>query len=59
MKNIWRLWAKSLGDKVGETDRQADIIAIIRTFWWAAHMVACFMIIAHNGTELGWFDLSL
>lgn len=40
MKSLWRLWAKSLGEKVGENDRQADAIAVIRTFWWLAHIVA-------------------
>ena len=53
MKSLWRLWAKSLGEKVGENDRQADAIAVIRTFWWLAHIVACFMIIIHNGNKLG------
>lgn len=31
MKRIWRLWAKSLGEKSGSTDREADTIALIRT----------------------------
>jgi hypothetical protein len=55
MRNIWRIWAKSLGEKVGETDSQADWVAIIRTFWWIMHIVACFMIILHNGAKLGWW----
>lgn len=55
LKKWWRIWAKSLGEKVGETDRQADAIAIIRTFWWVIHIVTCFFIIAHNGVKLGWF----
>lgn len=55
MKKLWRLWAKSLGEKVGETDNQADMVAIIRTFWWVIHIVTCFMIIIHNGSNLGWW----
>lgn len=55
MKKLWRLWAKSLGEKVGETDNQADVVAIIRTFWWVIHIVTCFMIIIHNGSNLGWW----
>lgn len=55
IKRWWRIWAKSLGEKVGETDREADIVAAIRTFWWLCHIVACFFIIAHNGVKLGWF----
>ena len=27
LKKAWRIWAKSLGEKVGETDRQANAIA--------------------------------
>lgn len=29
--NIWRLWAKALGQKEGINNKEADIIAIIRT----------------------------
>ena len=53
-KKTWRIWAKSLGEKVGETDAQADTVALIRTFWWIVHIVTCFMIIIHNATKLGW-----
>lgn len=55
LKNTWRIWAKSLGEKVGETDRQADIVAIIRTFWWIAHIVTCFFIVLNNSHNLGWW----
>ena len=55
LSKYWRIWAKSLGEKVGETDRQANAVAGIRTFWWLAHIAACFMIIAHNGAKLGWW----
>ena len=55
MSNIWRIWAKSLGEKVGETDAQADAIALVRTFWWVVHIITCFMIIIHNGAKLGWW----
>jgi|TARA_R110000823_G_scaffold158624_2_gene289380 hypothetical protein len=50
----WRIWAKSLGEKVGETDRQANMVAIIRTFWWVVHIFTCFMIIVSNAKNLGW-----
>jgi hypothetical protein len=53
LKKAWRIWAKSLGEKVGETDGQADFVAAVRTFWWLSHIVACFFIIAHNGHNLG------
>jgi hypothetical protein len=28
---MWRLWAKALGEKVGNSDREADRVALIRT----------------------------
>jgi len=55
LKSAWRIWAKSLGEKVGETDKQANIVAAVRTFWWVLHVVACFFIIIHNGHNLGWW----
>ena len=48
----WRIWAQSLGNKVGN-DKEADIVAGIRTFWWLVHIVTCFFIIAHNGMNMG------
>lgn len=30
-KTIWRLWAKSLGEKAGKDDKEADTVALIRT----------------------------
>ena len=32
MKRLWRLWAKAIGQKEGSTDREADAVALIRTF---------------------------
>ena len=51
---MWRIWAKTIGSKIGDT-RESDIAAILRTVWVITHLVACFFIIAHNGTKLGWF----
>ena len=28
---MWRLWARALGEKVGENNKRADKVAIIRT----------------------------
>jgi len=30
-RKLWRLWAKALGEKASESDREADQIAMIRT----------------------------
>ena len=32
MKKLWRIWAKALGDKSGKNDKEADFVAMIRTF---------------------------
>ena len=31
MKRLWRLWAQSLGEKTGESDKEADAVARFRT----------------------------
>jgi len=31
MKKFWRLWAKALGEKIGETTKEADKVAFFRT----------------------------
>lgn len=31
MKRLWRLWAKALGEKIGETNKEADKVAFFRT----------------------------
>ena len=55
MRKWWRIWARSLGEKVTESSTESDVVAAIRTFWWALHVVTCFFIIIHNGHNLGWW----
>ena len=43
---LWRLWAKALGEKDGRTDREADIIAGIRTLIFVSYMVTNLFIIS-------------
>ncbi len=31
MNKLWRLWAKALGEKVGESNEEADRIAFFRS----------------------------
>ena len=31
IKRTWRIWAKSLGEKTGKNDCEADRVAMIRT----------------------------
>ena len=51
----WRVWAKTIGSKISDDESESDIAALLRTFWVLTHLVACFFIIIHNGTKLGWF----
>ena len=42
---MWRIWAKALGEKHGRSDREADIIAGIRTLIFISYLVTnCFII---------------
>ena len=45
VKNIWRLWAKALGEKAGNTDAEADRVASIRTVVLLIYIVTnCFIV---------------
>jgi len=45
MKRVWRLWAKALGEKTGNTDREADRVALIRTIVLLTYIITnCFII---------------
>ena len=46
-KSIWRIWAKALGAKEGKNDREADIIAGIRTVILICYMVTNVAIVAN------------
>ena len=58
MKRLWRVWAKALGEKHGRTDREADIIASVRTLIFISYLVTNIFIVSgvirhwnNNGTE--------
>lgn len=44
--SMWRLWAKALGQKEGITNREADVIAVIRTSIVLLYIVTNLFIIA-------------
>jgi len=45
LRNVWRLWAKALGEKAGNTDLEADRIAGIRTVVVLTYIVTnCFIV---------------
>lgn len=43
----WRLWAKTLGNKISEDKKEADVAAIFRTLWVVLQVVTCCCIIAN------------
>jgi hypothetical protein len=46
MKTLWRLWAKALGEKSGATDREADLVALVRTVIILTYIITNLFIIA-------------
>ena len=48
VKNLWRIWAKALGEKSGKSDKEADTIAKIRTFIFLQLVITNCFIIAGN-----------
>jgi hypothetical protein len=43
---MWRLWAKALGEKAGNDDREADRVAIVRTVIVMLYLVTNIFIVA-------------
>ena len=52
---MWRIWAKALGEKYGRNDREADIIAGIRTLIFISYLVTNLFII--SGVIRHWNDV--
>lgn len=50
---MWRLWARALGEKIGEDNKRADRVAWIRTFI-VLQAVICNIFIVIN-ILLNWF----
>ena len=44
--SLWRFWAKALGEKIGSTDGEADIVAIIRTLIFLCYFITNAFIVA-------------
>lgn len=53
-QTMWRLWAKSLGEKAHKKDRVADQIALIRTIIFATYLITNIFICA--GVIRHWND---
>lgn len=46
MKNLWRIWAKALGEKSGNDNNEADKVALIRTLIVLCYIFTNLFIIA-------------
>ena len=47
IRKIWTLWAKSLGDKSSKLDREADMVAVMRTLIVLINIITCMFIVAN------------
>jgi hypothetical protein len=54
MNKLWRLWAKALGQKATDNDREADKVAWIRTFILVTYLFTNAFIVA--GVVRHWDD---
>ena len=46
-KSLWRVWAKALGEKASDCDRESDIVAIIRTFVFLTYLITDVAIVSN------------
>jgi len=44
---MWRVWAKALGSKESNCDKEADKVAIVRTFIFASYLITNIAIVAN------------
>jgi hypothetical protein len=54
IKNLWRLWAKALGEKASKNNQESDTIAIIRTLIFISYLITNVFII--SGVIQHWND---
>jgi hypothetical protein len=45
-QSAWRIWAHALGPKAGRNEKEADIIAFVRTVILISYMTTNFFIVA-------------
>jgi hypothetical protein len=53
-KNVWRWWAKALGEKASKCNKESDSIAIVRTFIFLTYLITNIFICA--GVIRHWND---
>jgi hypothetical protein len=54
LHNLWRVWAKSLGEKASDKNSEADRVAIVRTIIILSYIVTNIFIVA--GVIRHWND---
>jgi hypothetical protein len=54
LRMMWRWWAKSLGQKASDCDKEADKVAVIRSFIFATYLITNAFIVA--GVVRHWND---
>jgi hypothetical protein len=45
-KTAWRLWSLALGEKAGKHEKEADIVALVRTIILFSYMITNIFIVA-------------
>jgi hypothetical protein len=53
---MWRLWAKALGSKEGKHEKEADVVALVRTAILFSYLATNLFIVA--GVVRHWDDSS-
>jgi hypothetical protein len=53
-RNLWRWWAKALGEKASKCDKESDTVATIRTFIFTTYLITNAFIVA--GVIRHWND---
>ena len=46
--DLWRIWAKALGEKALSDSQEADKVALIRTLIVGVNFITCFFIMANT-----------
>lgn len=54
-KNLWRLWAKALGEKASKNDKESDHVACIRTILFLSYLITNIFIV--SGVVRHWNDV--
>lgn len=45
-RSLWRIWAKALGEKASDCDRESDRVAVMRTVIAGVNLATCLFIVA-------------